>query len=111
MKINFFQALSFLLVVSFGTSGHAQTDTVHGVNKTGNTTVLDDFEDQSSLQKWSGTFSGSNKFPAHGKSCLELKAPEEQSLWLETEKITKNWSQFDCLKFDIYNPSSQLHYG
>src|SRR6478672_12883700 len=111
MKINFLQAFSFLLALSFGTPGRAQTDSADEIKKTEHAIVLDDFEDHSSLEKWSGTFSVSNKFPAHGKSCLELKASNGQSLWLETEKITKNWTGFDCLKFDIYNPSPEIHCG
>ena len=74
-------------------------------------TILDDFEDPTALKNWKGPAIISNTFPSHGKNCLELKAPQGQSLWLETENIIKDWTAFDHLKFDIYNPSPTLHYG
>ena len=73
--------------------------------------MLDDFEDQSTLKNWNGTFLISNEFPSHGKNCLALTASNGQSLLLESEKIPKKWSEFDYLKFDIYNPSSRLYFG
>src|SRR5215471_3308875 len=111
MKINFPSAFFLFFALLSKTLCHAQANGVHEIKNTGNVIVLDDFEDQASLKKWSGTFSVSNKFPAHGKNCLELEAPQGQSLWLETNQFIKNWSVFDCLKFDIYNPSPELHYG
>lgn len=74
-------------------------------------TVLDDFETPPVSDRWKGTFSLSNDFPAHGKRCLELDASDGEALWLESEELTQDWSDFDYLKFDIYNPSPQLHYG
>src|SRR5215831_3303804 len=113
MKTDFFPPFSLLvaLLLSLGTKGQVHIDTIDAVTKTENATVLDDFEDQSTLKKWKGSAVISNALAAHGKNCLELKAPEGQSLWLETENIIKDWSAFDCLKFDIYNPFIQIHYG
>src|SRR4030095_16211643 len=108
MKIGF-PTLFFLIALSSSMKGQTHVDT--RIAKTGNVTVLDDFEDQSALNKWKGPAVISNAFPAHGKNCLELKAPEGQSLWLETENIVKDWSAFEYLRFDIFNPSSRLHYG
>ena len=106
MKIGFLAAFFFVIVLSssLGMKGQVLT-------KTGNVTVLDDFEDHSTLKKWKGTSVISNAFPAHGKNCLELKVPEGQSLWLETENIIKDWSAFEYLQFDIYNPSPVIHFG
>jgi hypothetical protein len=73
--------------------------------------VLDDFESPSLLAIWDGTVSLSREFPAHGKSCLELNSSDDRSLWLESEKLPEDWSHYETLKFDIYNPSSQLYYG
>jgi hypothetical protein len=73
--------------------------------------VLDDFESPSISAIWKGTVSTSKEFPAHGKRGLELYSPEKQPLWLESEELIKDWSKYDNLKFDIYNPSPQLYYG
>ena len=73
--------------------------------------ILDDFENQSALTTWNGSISLSKEFPAHGKSCLKLKSSDGESLWLESEKLPKDWSSYDYLKFDIYNPSDDLYYG
>ncbi|MGP8323481.1 MAG: beta-galactosidase [Methanosarcinaceae archaeon] len=73
--------------------------------------VLDDFESSSSIAIWNGTLSLSKEFPAHGKSCLELNSSDGRPLWMESEKLPKDWSPYETLKFDIYNPSSQLYYG
>ena len=109
MKIDLFSSFIFLTVLSLSsaTNGQAQTD----IKKKGTVVTLDDFEDPSTLKKWRGTAIISKAFPGHGKNCLELKAATGQSLWLETENIAKDWSAFELLKFDIYNPSPSLHYG
>ena len=73
--------------------------------------ILDDFESPSSLTIWNGTVSLSKEFPAHGKSSLELNSSDGRPLWLESEKLPKDWSSYETLKFDIYNPSPQLYYG
>ncbi len=73
--------------------------------------ILDDFESPSALTTWDGTLSLSKEFASHGKSCLELHANDGMPLWLESEKLKKDWSRYKTLKFDIYNPSSQLYYG
>jgi len=73
--------------------------------------VFDDFESPTISAIWKGTVSLSREFPAHGRSCLEINSPDGQSLWLESEELIKDWSNYDYLKFDIYNPSPQLYYG
>lgn len=73
--------------------------------------IFDDFEDESTFKNWNGSISMSDEFPSHGKTSLKLFAPGWQPLLLESEKIPKDWKGFDCLKFDIYNPSSNLQFG
>jgi hypothetical protein len=75
------------------------------------TMILDDFEKPSASGIWNGPVSRSEEFPAHGNACLKLLAPIGQSAWFESQKIPKDWSAFDFLKFDIYNPSTRLYYG
>jgi hypothetical protein len=74
-------------------------------------TVIDDFENRSSLAKWEGTYSLSRKFPAHGRSCFHLYSTDGQPVWIETKKMPDNWSDYEYLKFDIYNPSLKLYFG
>jgi hypothetical protein len=78
---------------------------------TESTMILDDFEKPSESGIWNGPVSRSKEFPAHGQACLKLTAPNGQSAWFESQKIPKDWSAFDFLKFDIYNPSTRLVYG
>lgn len=73
--------------------------------------IFDDFEDESTFKNWNGSISISDEFPSHGKTSLKLFAPGWQPLLLESEKIPKDWKGYDCLKFDIYNPSPDLHFG
>lgn len=73
--------------------------------------VLGDFENSSSTEIWNGTISVSSEFPAHQKSSLKISTPNWQPLLLESEKIPKDWSDYDYLKFDIYNPSQSLLFG
>jgi hypothetical protein len=101
MKTGFFPAFFFVIALSSSVCMKGQV----------NVTVIDDFEDLNALKKWKGPAVISNAFPTHGKNCLQLKAPEGQSLWLESENIQKDWTAFEYLKFDIYNPSPTLHYG
>ncbi len=73
--------------------------------------VIDDFESISSLGKWVGTLTLSHQFPAHGKNCLKLYSSKGNALRMESENIPKDWSSYETLKFDIYNPSERLYYG
>ena len=73
--------------------------------------VINDFEDQSGLQNFSGTVSLSNRFPAHGRACLKLSDSTGHALYMETSEFPRDWSAFDLLKFDVYNPSDRLYFG
>jgi len=77
----------------------------------GNALVINDFEKDASFNNWNGTISVSGKFPSHGKKCCKLTSNKDQPLWLETVQPVKDWSSFEYLKFDIYNPSNRLYYG
>lgn len=72
--------------------------------------VIDDFEDKTSVDSWKGTFDISDKYPSHGQLGIELISPSG-SIWLESEEIPTDWSGFETLKFDVYNPSENLYYG
>ncbi len=107
----------FLLTISvallFVTRGIAQvqynSQTDHHIS---NVNVLGDFEDTASLaSQWNGTLSFSAAFSSHGKNSLELSSVNWQPLWLASEKMLKDWSGYDYLKFDIYNPSESLYFG
>jgi hypothetical protein len=111
MKKKYFQAFFVIFILLYGRIAPAQNDTFPGIKKTGTVKVLDDFEDPSTLKNWNGTILISNEFSSHGKNCGALTAPGGRSLVLESEKIPGKWSEFDYLKFDIYNPSSRLCYG
>ena len=73
--------------------------------------VLNDFENKKDLSDWQGPMSLSKEFTAHGKSSLKLTSTEGKPVSLETQKIPQDWSNFEFMKFDIYNPSDRLYYG
>ena len=73
--------------------------------------VFDDFEDPATLKNWRGNISLSDKFPSHGKTGLSLFAKGWQPVLAENENIPKNWKGYEYLKFDIYNPTSDLYFG
>lgn len=76
-----------------------------------NTLIINDFENNSSQGNWEGSGTISGKFPAHGNKCLELVNSREKSSWFEIKSFPHDWSGYELLKFDIYNPSDQLYYG
>lgn len=107
---NLVALISTLLLLPYACN-EVQKESLQSVSSIPTVNTLSDFEIPSSLEIWEGTVSQSNEFPAHGKSSLKLNAPDGGSLWLESERLPKNWSAYELLKFDIYNPSAQLYYG
>ncbi|HUU26933.1 MAG TPA: beta-galactosidase [archaeon] len=79
--------------------------------KAGNVLVLDDFEKDSSLELWKGPVSLSGDYPAHGKSCLKLDLSDRRYRTLESETLPRDWSGYELLKFDVYNPNYMIHIG
>ena len=75
------------------------------------TYLLDDFESESSLKQWTGPVSLSREHPAHGRSCLRLDLAGRGSRVLESESLPGDWSDYELLKFDIYNPKFSLKLG
>jgi hypothetical protein len=73
--------------------------------------ILGDFEQLAEQIRWEGTYSISEEYHSHGYSSCELSGPPGQALWLEATDMPVHWSDFEFLKFDIYNPSSHLYYG
>ncbi len=111
MKTKFlYTLLSTFLFLTSACNKRQQTD-LKIVKSTGKVNILSDFENRSSLEIWEGPISLSNEFPAHGKNGIKLSASDGGLLWLESEKLPKDWSAYELLKFDIYNPSAQLYYG
>ena len=107
-KINFI--LSILFLASFACN-LPRPDSSPGRKKAENTIIINDFENLSSLNNWEGPVFLSKEFTAHGNFCLKLIDSEGKSLWFETQEFPKDWSAYEFLKFDIYNPSVRLYYG
>lgn len=101
---------SFILFIRYG-DAQVQNSKENNSN-TSKVYILGDFEDLSPVTEiWNGTISSSTEHPSHGKSSLKISTPDWQPLVLESEKIPKDWSEYDYLKFDIYNASRSLHFG
>ncbi|HAM10628.1 MAG: hypothetical protein A2X05_15240 [Bacteroidetes bacterium GWE2_41_25] len=105
-----FFALVILYLVLFG-CGLSDDSSIRNRKDTVNTMVINDFENSSSLINLKGTISLSKKFTVHGHGCLELNSSETMSLWFETQDFPKDWSNYEFLKFDIFNPSTRLYFG
>ena len=82
-----------------------------GTEKGVKTLVLDDFESEESLVRWTGPLSISGEHPAHGKSGVKIDLNDRRTRTLQTEAIPHDWSGYELLKFDIYNPSGRIQSG
>ena len=106
--------ISFLTItfifVSSACNIHRSDSFLHQKNSV-NTITINDFENVSCLNNLKGTISVSKDFASHGKSSLKLSESRSKLLWLETSEFPKDWSAYEFLKFDIYNPSGKLYYG
>ncbi|MEW5977079.1 MAG: beta-galactosidase [Acidobacteriota bacterium] len=71
----------------------------------GRVEVIDDFEGKASLAGWQGDIRLSGAHPSHGKSGLEVQFGSTSSL-LSYFPRTGNWSGFERLLFDVYNPAN-----
>src|SRR5262249_54649206 len=67
--------------------------------------VLDDFEAAAPLFSWQGSAKISTARPAHGKNCLEVQF-HSHSGTLTTSLQDGNWTGYDRLLFDVYNPET-----
>jgi Beta-galactosidase/Beta-galactosidase trimerisation domain len=79
--------------------------------ETGKTLVLDNIESESSLGLWEGPVALSREYAAQGKSCLKLDLSDRRFRYLRSEKLAEDWSAYDLLKFDIYNPNDRIQIG
>ncbi len=86
-------------------------DNAPGRTGTGHTQVLADFEKSSDLETWNGTASLTREFRAHGRSSCKLVSTGGQPVWIETTILPRDWSGYEYLNFDMYNPSVKLYYG
>ena len=75
------------------------------------TLVLDSFESASSLDRWEGPAALSREYPAQGKSSLRLDLSGRLSRSLVSEELPGDWSAYERLKFDIYNPNGRIQIG
>ena len=107
-KINFL-TITFIFVSS-ACNIHRSDSFLHQKNSV-NSIIINDFEDVSCLNNLKGTISVSKDFASHGKSSLKLSESRSNLLWFETSEFPKDWSAYEFLKFDIYNPSDKLYYG
>jgi len=94
-------ALSLAFLTVPGCSGGKSTETL----------VLDDFESEASLTRWTGPVSISAEHPAHGGSCAKIDLSSRRARTVQTEDIPHDWSAYKLLKFDIYNPTGTIQSG
>ncbi len=73
--------------------------------------VLDDFESESSLERWTGPIALSGEYPAHGAQGLALDLADRRARRLESTLLPADWSGYDLLRFDIYNPTDRIVIG
>jgi beta-galactosidase GanA len=76
-----------------------------------NVLVIDDFENEQSLARWSGPVSLSDANVSHGNRALRLDLSDRRERILETTDLPANWSGYDILAFSIFNPSETIQNG
>ena len=77
----------------------------------GGVMVLDDFESEQSLSTWDGPGDISQAHAAHGRSALRLDLSDRTRRRLVSENLPADWSGYDVLKFDIFNPAETVEFG
>ncbi len=84
-----------------------------GINssETGKVLVLDDFENESSLERWDGPASISAARVAHGASALHLDLSDRTARRLVSENLPADWSGYEVLRFDIFSPGETVIMG
>jgi hypothetical protein len=70
-----------------------------------NNQVLGDFESEGDLSQWKGDIQLSTAHPSHGTRCLEVRFGPNSAV-LSTSPPDGNWSRFERLLFDAYNPEA-----
>jgi beta-galactosidase GanA len=76
-----------------------------------NVLVIDDFENEQSLSRWSGPVSLSNRNVSHGRRALHLDLSDRRERVLEATDLPSDWSGYDILAFSIFNPSETIQSG
>ncbi len=92
-----------LILVSATSSGISALRPSTLSAEAGNVLVLDDFESATLNGRWQGPARLSGAHPSHGRSCLEVRF-DSKSTTLSASLPDSNWSGFDRLLFDVYNP-------
>ncbi len=112
MRINKSNILSYIVfLISLSSCNSKESSNATELKASAQTVVFGDFEKAANMITWKGSISFSKEFPGHGNGCCKLSATEGQYLRLETIEMPKDWHAFEYLKFDIYNPSSNLYFG
>jgi len=76
------------------------------------TLLLDDFESEASLGHWQGKLALSADHVAHGARSLKIDLSDPLNRFLFTDKFLVNdWSAWQWLRFDIFNPSGTVEIG
>jgi hypothetical protein len=75
------------------------------------TLVLDDFESEDSLTRWSGPVSISKEQASHGHGSLKIDLDRGGANSLTSERLPADWSGYELLLFDIYNPTGRVQIG
>ncbi|MBW7997870.1 MAG: hypothetical protein FVQ81_15135 [Candidatus Glassbacteria bacterium] len=73
--------------------------------------VIDDFENESSLSRWSGPVSLSNRNVSHGRRSLRIDLSERRNRQLEITDLPADWSSFAVFAFSIFNSSDRIQSG
>lgn len=110
MKKFLLLATSCILLIIIAGKGQSQLNDEYK-DKTSGVLGLGDFENTTSPGIWKGTIAITSEFPSYGKSSIKQSSDDWQPLTLVSTEIIRTLSNFDCLKFDIYNHSTSLYFG
>ncbi len=102
-RLSFVLAFTLSTLISCGGGG--------GGGNAENVLVIDDFENEQSLERWSGPVSLSKSNVSHGSRALHLDLSDRSERLLETTDLPSDWSAYDILAFSIFNPSQRIQSG
>ena len=69
--------------------------------------MLADFETPRSVKYWYGKFERSQEFHSEGRYSLKVFLSTEQYSGVTMIRFPGNWSNYQTIKFDVYNPNDE----
>jgi hypothetical protein len=73
--------------------------------------LIDNFESEDSISRWDGPFSLVTDNASQGNACAKVFSEHRRSGLMVLKDVPRDWSGYEYLKFDVYNPSDSILIG